>query len=81
VTTSGDVPPLVPVASSSIRAVGYDAATHRLYVRFHSGELYAYADVPRRVHRELMAAGSVGGYFNREVRPRYACAHVEHSPA
>jgi hypothetical protein len=81
VSTPGELPPLVPVASSSIRAVGYDAATHRLYVRFHSGNAYVYAGVPRRVHRELMAAESVGGYFNREVRPQYAYTQVEQTHA
>ena len=71
-----DVPALVPVASSSIRAVGYDAATLRLYVRFHSGDTYVYEWVSPRAHRALMNAESIGAHFNREIRPRHAYAQV-----
>lgn len=67
----------MPVASSSIRAIGYDAETRQLYVQFHSGDVYVYAMVPRRAHRELMAAGSIGGHFNREIRPKYPYAQLE----
>lgn len=70
-STTGERPALVPVASSSIRAVGYDSDARRLYVQFHSGDLYVYYLVPARAHRALMAAPSIGAHFNSEIRPRY----------
>lgn len=69
-TTTGEVPALVPVASTSIRAIGYDAAARRLYVEFHSGDTYVYEWVSARAHRALMEADSIGAHFNREIRPR-----------
>ena len=69
-STTGERPALVPVASSSIRAIGYDAAALRLYVEFHSGDVYAYEWVSPRAHRALMEADSIGAHFNKEIRPR-----------
>lgn len=43
-----------------------------LEIEFVSGAVYRYTAVPRRVHRELLGASSLGGYFNREIRGRYA---------
>ncbi|KJY38188.1 MULTISPECIES: KTSC domain-containing protein [unclassified Streptomyces] len=60
-----------PVDSSALRSVGYDAAQRVLELEFVRGGRYAYLAVPRRVHRELMAAESHGRYFLREIRDRY----------
>lgn len=61
----------VPVESSNVRAVGYDPATKVLEVEFTSGSAYAYDDVPAEVHEALMAAGSVGRYFNTNIKSAY----------
>lgn len=63
---------MVPVDSTSIRSVGYDAVKRELYVEFvESGDTYVYTGVgPKTIHA-LVTAESVGGYFNREIRPRY----------
>ncbi|MFC5665924.1 KTSC domain-containing protein [Kitasatospora misakiensis] len=60
-----------PVDSSALRSVGYDAAHRMLELEFTCGGLYAYRSVPGRVHRELVAADSLGRYFAREIRDRY----------
>ncbi|MDQ0309359.1 hypothetical protein J2S46_003915 [Kitasatospora herbaricolor] len=60
-----------PVDSSALRSVGYDAASRVLEIEFVSGAVYSYADVPRRVHEELMDAPSHGRCFGRTVRGRY----------
>jgi hypothetical protein len=65
------VPRLEPVASSSIAAVGYDAAAQILHVRFVSGQAYLYHGVPGQVHAHLLAAESKGAYFNRAIRDVY----------
>ncbi|MFB7667450.1 KTSC domain-containing protein [Kitasatospora sp. NPDC056138] len=60
------------VVSSCLRSVGHDAEADVLEIEFVSGAVYRYTAVPRRVHRELLEASSLGGYFNREIRGRYA---------
>ena len=60
-----------PVTSSSIAAIGYDAAHRELHVRFKHGGLYAYADVAPHAVAELMAADSIGGYFAANIRNSY----------
>ena len=60
-----------PVTSSVLRSVGYDAATAELEIEFASGDVYRYYAVPPRVHRELLAAESPGGYFNTHISDTY----------
>jgi hypothetical protein len=57
--------------SSVIRSFDYDPAEHRLDIRFVSGRLYSYLDVPEREVAALRRAGSKGGFFNRRIRDRY----------
>ncbi|WP_370932542.1 KTSC domain-containing protein [Amycolatopsis sp. cg13] len=67
----------VPVESSVIRDVGYDAAKSVLEIGFRNGSVYRYHLVPARVHRALMAADSPGRYLNREIKPRFPGQAVE----
>lgn len=60
-----------PVASSVLRAVGYDPETAILEVEFVSGDVYRYFTVPPSVHRALVDADSPGAYFNRHISPRF----------
>lgn len=63
---------LVVVESSSIDAVGYDAATRRLTVRFlGSGNTYVYLDVEPPVFQALLAAPSKGRYLNMHIKDAY----------
>lgn len=55
------------VDSSVLRSIGYDEHG-TLEVEFASGNVYRYLLVPRRVHDELLAAPSIGSYFNSHVR-------------
>lgn len=61
---------MIIVQSSNISSIGYDNRT--LYVRFHSGGLYAYRNVPASVYRELMCSASKGQYFQAYIKGRYA---------
>ncbi len=69
-----------PVASSVIRAVGYDPKTKVLAVEFHTGRLYEYARVPAKIAAVLPAAPSIGSYFNRYIRTRYSAVEVTPDP-
>jgi hypothetical protein len=42
-----------------------------LEVEFKDGSIYSYAGVPTSVYKALMGAGSLGSYFNAEIRNRY----------
>lgn len=61
-----------PVASTSIRSVGYDDEDDRLEIEFHSGGVYQYLDVPERVYTDLLGADSRGRYFHDEIRGQYS---------
>ena len=59
---------LVPVRSTNIAAVGYDAEARLLVVEFKAGSRYAYSDVPPEKAARLLAAPSVGHDFAQEIR-------------
>ena len=65
------------VDSSVIVAVGYDAGSAILEVVFRTGRTYRYFRVPAAAYKALMHAQSIGGYFNREIRPRYRGVEVK----
>lgn len=58
------------INSSNLESVGYENNT--LYIRFHSGGLYSYSNVPESVYQGLMTAGSHGRYFHYNIKGRYA---------
>jgi hypothetical protein len=60
---------LIPVQSRAFRAYGYRRGV--LTVVFHSGKVYRYGWVPRRVFEALQAAPSKGHYFATAIRPHY----------
>ena len=64
------------VSSSSVAEVGYDPSHNTLAIRFQSGREYWYADVPPPIHQDLVAASSIGRYFNTEIRGAYAYQRV-----
>lgn len=64
---------LTTVESSMIHAVGYEAKTKTLEVVFNSGRTYIYEDVPPKIHKELMAAESIGQYMREEIIDVYSC--------
>ncbi len=62
---------LVEVKSSNITHIGYDESSRLLAVRFASGGLYHYHDVPPEIHRELMESQSKGGYLAAKVKSKF----------
>lgn len=58
----------IPVKSSLIVALAYDATSRALGVRFTSGKEYRYFNVPAALYRALLDASSVGGLFERMVK-------------
>ncbi len=75
-TTKHTIAGLVPVTSSNLAAVGYDARRQALEIQFHGGGRYRYAGVPRDRFLALCQAKSKGGYFHRCIRDQFACTRV-----
>jgi len=59
---------MVPVASSSLSAVGHDAAANELHVEFKTGVRYVYSGVSAEKHAALIAADSIGKHFTSNIR-------------
>jgi hypothetical protein len=57
-----------PVSSSVLASVGYDEASATLELEFADGGVYQYFGVPSHVHAGLMAADSLGAYFDAHVK-------------
>lgn len=47
-----------------------------LYLRFRSGELYRYLDLPPQTFSDFLTAESKGQYFSRNIRERFRCEHL-----
>lgn len=62
---------LVPVTSSNLRAVGYDANTQLLTISFIKSGIYEFYSVPASIHSDLMNAYSKGTYFDRNIKGRF----------
>jgi KTSC domain len=73
--------------SSNIARVAHvvdDAALSlgTLYVEFNGSQrIYAYTAVPAEAVEEMVAAESVGGYFNGEIKGSYEYERVQVTPA
>jgi hypothetical protein len=65
---------MTPVNSSDIASIGYENET--LHIRFHSGGLYSYSNVPTYLYEGLMSASSHGSYFNANIKGKYSYAKI-----
>jgi hypothetical protein len=57
--------------SSVIADIAYDSGRKRLTVKFVTGRIYEYVDVPAEVASSFRSAFSKGTFFNVFVRDRY----------
>ena len=64
------------VDSSSLRSVGYDAATLTLEVEFRNGSVYRYLDVPTGLWTSFRRAPSMGKFFQEHVRDQFETMRV-----
>ena len=61
----------IPVKSRMLTAVAYNTEWHQLYVRFRSGDVYCYREVPLARYEELLAADSKGQYCRQHIFNRF----------
>jgi hypothetical protein len=64
------------VDSTSLRSVGYDAASLTLEVEFRNGSVYRYANVPSELWARLRRAESMGRFFQDHVRDQFETMRV-----
>ena len=62
---------MIPVASSLIKAVGYDSEKEELHVQFHKGDEYVYRGVPQAIAMSFERSPSVGRYFLNNIKGKY----------
>lgn len=74
-------PGWVPVDSSAISAIAYDAGTQSLYVRFLPSDAeYVYENVTAAEHTALVTAPSIGKAFNSTIKKTHPFQKIEHEP-
>jgi hypothetical protein len=66
----------IPVSSSNISTVGFDADTQTLEIEFTNGNIYQYFDVPVTVYEELMQAESKGKFLTTQIKGVYRYARL-----
>ena len=66
------MPEMVFVDSSNIEAIGYEAGSMELHVRFiKSGETYVYYSVEEFLFQEFLQSDSKGAFLNARIKPNY----------
>ena len=60
---------MIPVKSSNIAKIGYDALALQLNVEFKNGKTFGYKYVSLRDFDKLICANSVGKHFNALIKP------------
>jgi hypothetical protein len=66
----------IAVSSSNLRSVGYESNSSTLEIKFRSGGLYQYYNVPLSVYIGLMDASSHGKYFHRNIKGKYGYCKI-----
>ena len=64
------------VASSNVKAIGYDEHTQTLEVEFLNGRVYQYYDIPENMHNHFMQAPSKGQFLHIYIKNRYPYSRV-----
>lgn len=71
------MPKMIPVNSSNVAEVGYDAQNKIVYVRFLNNSMYIYKDVPEAEFNGLLNAPSIGSYLHRNFKNVYPYERIE----
>jgi len=60
-----------PLESNLLAAEAYDGPRRRLYLRFHTGEVYRYFTFTADQYRAFLDAESQGKYFLKHIRNQF----------
>lgn len=64
------------VKSSNVAEVGYDEESRILEVKFHSGGVYRYKNVPKHLFDSLLSSSSVGKFLHACIYPNYPAENM-----
>jgi hypothetical protein len=69
------------VTSAAMKAWGYAPTSHTLAIRFNTGSVHHYVDVPQDIADGLAAADSVGRFYAANIRGKFpSVAVLEEEP-
>ena len=71
----------IQVDSTLLLWVAYSPEQQCLRLKFHSGEIYDYFQVPESTCQALLAAESKGRYFNQHIRDAFPTQRLQTSAA
>jgi KTSC domain len=71
----------IAVDSTTLAWVRYSPEACLLQLGFHTGEVYAYFEVPMQTYQELLRAPSKGRYFNLHIRNHFRTRLIRTSTA
>lgn len=66
----------ISVSSTNISSIGYDSLSRILEIKFNSGGVYQYSNVPESIYNGLMSAGSKGKYHHVHIKNKYPYKRV-----
>jgi hypothetical protein len=62
--------------SAVIDAYDYDADTETLTVRYRSGKVYNYLQVPEKVYKEMRDTVAKGIFLNKNIKRKYPFVEI-----
>ena len=62
--------------SAVIAGYAYDTDQQTLEIRYHSGKVYHYLNVPGEVYKEMRSTMVKGIWFNRHIKGKYPFKEV-----
>jgi hypothetical protein len=63
--------------SAVIDAYDYNVDTETLTVRYRSGKVYNYLQVPEKVYKEMRATTAKGIFLNKNIKRKYPFVEIE----
>jgi len=67
----------ISVKSSFFHSVGFNKKSQILEIEFSNGGLYEYSEIPKKIHEGLMAASSLGKYYNQYIKGQFPSKKLE----
>ncbi len=60
------------VNSTIINSIGYDITSCTLEIKFLSGDIYKYNNLPQNLYEEFMITSSYGSFFQKYIKDHYS---------
>ena len=67
---------MVPVDSSNVSAIGYDADAQEIRVMFANGDTYGYTPASQELFDDFLSSGSKGQFMHRVLKRQCSARRV-----